>query len=155
MFTDKKEAEESKVMKQFMRNVKNFMIPVFFTAMAGTITYPIAVRLARSKYLFKLRNFYAIHISIAPFLAFIHLNLFSLFHTYFRITTTESDYAAFIRANPAQKNASMEDYGQAYERLKKKLVKKDWVEERVQKEVSRKAKEIDKVKKERREEIEK
>ena len=53
--------------------------------MAGTITYPIAVRIARSKYLFKLRNFYAIHIAIAPFLALAHINIFAFVHAYMRI----------------------------------------------------------------------
>ena len=51
--------------------------PLFCTAMLGTITYPLAVRIARSKYLFRLRGFYAIHISIAPFLSLIHLNFFA------------------------------------------------------------------------------
>jgi hypothetical protein len=51
--------------------------PVFLTSMLATITYPLMVKVARSKYLFSLRNFYAIHISIAPVLAFIHVNFFS------------------------------------------------------------------------------
>ena len=87
---DGKDDERSNsVMKQFIRNVKNIMVPVFVTAMAGTITYPIAVRLARSKYLLKLRSFYAIHIAIAPFLAFAHLNIFFTVYTYLKIKTME------------------------------------------------------------------
>ena len=55
--------------------------PLFTTSMLATVTYPLAVRIARSKRLFKLRNFYAIHVSIAPFLGFIHLNAFIFVQT--------------------------------------------------------------------------
>ena len=48
----------------------------------------------------------------------------------------------------------MEDYGVAYERIKKRLVRKDWMEERVNKEVERNKKEVEKVRKERVEVIE-
>ena len=47
------------------------------TALLGTFTYPKFVKLARSKRLLGLRNFYAIHFAIAPFLALIHLNFFA------------------------------------------------------------------------------
>jgi hypothetical protein len=66
--------------------------PLFCTAMLGTITYPLAVKIARSKRLFKLRNFYAIHISIAPFLALIHINFFSFVQTMIRIKMIEMDF---------------------------------------------------------------
>ncbi len=77
------------------------MVPVFITALCGTITYPIAVRIARSKYLFKLRNFYAIHISIAPFLAFAHINIFAGVHSYMRVKTIEADYREFLATKGA------------------------------------------------------
>ncbi len=70
------------------------------TALCGTVTYPILVRVARSRYLFKLRNFYAIHASIAPFLALIHINIFSGVHAYMRIKIKESEFAEFIKDNP-------------------------------------------------------
>ena len=60
--------------------------------MLGTITYPIAVKIARSKRLFKLRNFYAIHVAIAPFLALIHINFFSFVQTMIRIKMTEKEF---------------------------------------------------------------
>jgi hypothetical protein len=52
--------------------------------MCGTMTYPIAVRIVRSR-LFKLRGFYAIHLAIAPFLAFVHINIFSAIFAYIRV----------------------------------------------------------------------
>ena len=57
-------------------NFTYFAAPLFCTAMIGTITYPIAVRI--SKKVFKFRNFYSIHFSIAPFLSLIHINFFAL-----------------------------------------------------------------------------
>ena len=56
----------------------------------GTFTYPIAVRIARG--LFKLRGFYAIHLSIAPFLALVHVNILGTTHMYFRIKQTEKEF---------------------------------------------------------------
>ncbi len=70
------------------------------TALCGTVTYPLLVRVARSRYLFKLRNFYAIHLSIAPFLTFIHLNIFSSVHTFMRIKIKEADFDEFVGASP-------------------------------------------------------
>jgi len=64
-------------MNKITINFLYYATPIFFTSMLATFTYPLAVRIARSKRLFKLRNFYAIHISIAPFLAYIHLNFYA------------------------------------------------------------------------------
>ena len=58
-------------------NFSFYAAPALLTAMLGTYTYPRAVWLARHKRLLKLRNFYAIHVAIAPFLALIHLNFFA------------------------------------------------------------------------------
>ena len=58
--------------------------------MCGTVTYPIAVRI--SKRVFKLRGFYAINLSIAPFLALIHVNILGVTHMYFRIKVTEKEF---------------------------------------------------------------
>jgi len=89
MFTQKvDQAEDNKTNRVFeylKRNFKLFVVPLFATAMVGTISYPIAVRIARSRYLFRLRNFYAIHLSIAPFLALLHSNVFACVHTLMRI----------------------------------------------------------------------
>ena len=132
MFANKVEGAPSEdrsntVMKQFLRNIKNVMVPVFVTAMAGTITYPIAVRVARSKYLFKLRSFYAIHLAIAPFLAFAHLNIFFTVHTYLRIKTMESDYREFLLINPSHtRDTSQEDYSLTYDRIKRQIIEKDY-----------------------------
>ena len=78
-------------MKTYMKNVWQFIVPIFITALCGTVTYPIAVRVARSRYLFKLRNFYAIHIAIAPFLAFAHINIFAVFQTLMKIKLKEAE----------------------------------------------------------------
>ena len=72
-----------------MVNVSTWAVPTFATAMLGTFTYPRAVRLARSPRLLGLKNFYAIHFAIAPFLALIHLNFFSLLYGYFLINKIE------------------------------------------------------------------
>ena len=61
--------------------------------MLGTLTYPLAVKLARSKRLLRLRNFYAIHACIAPFLALIHANFFSFVQTLLRIRLMEQEFA--------------------------------------------------------------
>ncbi len=68
---------------------------MLLTAMAGTITYPIAVRIARARP-FKLRNFYSIHLSIAPFLALVHVNIFSAFFAYMKIKIIESKFSKAI-----------------------------------------------------------
>ena len=56
----------------------------------GTFTYPVAVRVARR--VFKLRGFYAIHISIAPFLALVHINIFGTLHGFMRAKIAEQEY---------------------------------------------------------------
>jgi len=58
--------------------------------MCATVTYPLAVRIA--KRIFKLRGFYAIHVAIAPFLALVHTNIFGVGHMYFRIKHTEKEF---------------------------------------------------------------
>ena len=69
--------------------------------MAGTVTYPIAVRIARKR--FKLKGFWAIHLAIAPFLALVHVNILGVSHMYFRIKQTEREYdhfSQFIKPSP-------------------------------------------------------
>ena len=67
------------VINNLARNFTFFAAPLFCTSMIGTITYPIAVRIAKKA--FRLRNFYSIHLTIAPFLALIHINFFALVQT--------------------------------------------------------------------------
>ena len=93
------------------RPVNTFLLiagPFFLTAMLGTVTYPLAVRVARSKRLFKLRNFYVIHLAIAPFLSLIHLNCYSFLQT---LSFIKRDEQAFWEARP---NAAKD-----HERLRK------------------------------------
>lgn len=70
------------------------MLPVSLTMLCGTFTYPIAVRIARK--VFRLRGFYAIHLSIAPFLAFTHINIFGTLHSYFRIKVKEREFDLYF-----------------------------------------------------------
>ena len=72
--------------------------PLFATSMLATITYPLAVRVARSRRLFGLRNYYAIHLAIAPFLAMIHLNFFALVRSYIRAKAREREFH-YVRTN--------------------------------------------------------
>jgi len=65
------------------------MFPLAVTAMVGTVTYPVAVRIVRGSP-FRLRGFYAIHASIAPVLALVHLNVFAAVNSYMFIKDTES-----------------------------------------------------------------
>ena len=65
--------------------------------LCGTLTYPLAVRFV--KRVFKLRGFYSIHLAIAPILALIHINIFGISHTYFRIKHMEREYDAFLAKN--------------------------------------------------------
>ena len=78
------------MLQQFIGNATKIIFPIFITMMCGTVTYPIAVRIA--KRIFKLRGFYQIHLSIAPFLALVHVNIFGNSHMYFRIKHTEREY---------------------------------------------------------------
>ena len=83
--------DESPAESVFVRGIKeNFQKVVFpgmITMLCGTFTYPVAVRVARK--IFRLRGFYAIHISIAPFLALIHVNIFATCHALFRAKCME------------------------------------------------------------------
>ena len=88
----------SKFALKLKHNLQLWALPLSMTAMLGTITYPLAVKVARSKRLLKLRNFYAIHASIAPFLAFIHINFFSFVQTIIRIKQTESEYRRLMKS---------------------------------------------------------
>lgn len=58
--------------------------------MCATVTYPLAVRIV--KRVFGLRSFYSIHLAIAPFLALIHVNIFGVSHTLFRIKHMEREF---------------------------------------------------------------
>ena len=71
-------------------NIIKAVLPVFFTALCGTITYPIAVRIARKG--FKLRGFYAIHLAIAPFLALVHVNILGVTNMFARIKVIEGEF---------------------------------------------------------------
>ena len=77
---------------KLLLNFSFFAAPIGMTAILGTFTYPRAVRIARSKRLLGLRNFYAIHFAIAPFLALIHLNFFALVQSYFKLKIHEVDF---------------------------------------------------------------
>ena len=91
--------------------------------MCGTVTYPIAVRIARSKYLFKLRNFYAIHLAIAPFLALVHINIFGGVHQYMAIKIKEAEYRQFLEETPKHViSQNDEEYGKSYYKLKKLIL---------------------------------
>lgn len=79
----------------FTDKIKTFILPGFATMMCGTVTYPLAVKIARSR-LFKLRGFYAIHLAIAPFLGFVHVNILGIFHAYATIKVMERNYELFI-----------------------------------------------------------
>ena len=59
--------------------------------LTGTFTYPLATKIARS-WPFRLRGFWAINLSCAPFLAFIHVHIFGTSHAYFRIKLTEAEF---------------------------------------------------------------
>jgi hypothetical protein len=83
------------VLFQFSGNVSKVIIPAVFTMMCGTVTYPIAVRMV--KRIFRLRGFYPIHFAIAPFLALVHVNIFGVCHTYFRIKHIEKEFQAVDR----------------------------------------------------------
>ena len=74
----------------FRENFLKLVMPAAATMFCGTFTYPIAVRVARR--VFGLRGFYAIHISIAPFLALIHVNIFGTLHALGRVRAMEHDY---------------------------------------------------------------
>lgn len=70
--------DENNIVKSNFSNyldiLRVWVLSATLTMLCGTVTYPIAVRIARK--IFRIRGFYAIHISIAPFLAFVHTNIF-------------------------------------------------------------------------------
>lgn len=77
---------------QFTGNASKVIFPVLITMICGTVTYPLAVRFV--KRVFRLRGFYAIHLTIAPFLALIHVNILGVSHTYLRIKHMEREFEA-------------------------------------------------------------
>ena len=99
--TSKSQSEDNQTINIFFRNnylnrlVLNFTsmaLPIFMTAMLSTITYPMAVKIARHKRLLKLRDFYAIHFTIAPFLGFVHLNFYAFVWTIVHVKNTERKF---------------------------------------------------------------
>jgi len=74
----------------FYENFMKLVMPAAVTMFCGTFTYPVAVRIARK--VFRLRGFYAIHISIAPFLALLHVNIFGTLQTLGNARFTEQEY---------------------------------------------------------------
>lgn len=85
-------SSNSSVLFQFAGNASKVIVPSLITMMCATVTYPLAVRIVKK--IFKLRGFYAIHLSIAPFLALVHVNIFGVSHTYCRIKHMEREYDA-------------------------------------------------------------
>ena len=73
---------------QFKANVLKLLAPISITMLVATFTYPVAVRIVRARP-FRLRGFYPIHIAIAPFLAWINVNVFGSMNGYFRIKLME------------------------------------------------------------------
>ena len=80
----------SQITNQLVSNTYKVIVPTFITLMCATVTYPLAVRIARK--VFRLRGFYAIHLAIAPFLALVHVNILGCAHMYFKIKNTEREY---------------------------------------------------------------
>ena len=85
--TDDSRQSSSLSLIGFKENFMKLVLPAAGTMFCGTFTYPIAVRIARR--IFRLRGFYAIHVSIAPFLALLHVNIFASMHTIGRIKVLE------------------------------------------------------------------
>ena len=85
--TDDSSQSSSLSLIGFKENFMKLVLPAAGTMFCGTFTYPIAVRIARR--IFRLRGFYAIHVSIAPFLALLHVNIFASMHTIGRIKVLE------------------------------------------------------------------
>jgi len=85
---------------QFKGNASKLIFPALITMMFGTITYPLAVRFVKK--VFRLKGFYAIHLTIAPFLALIHLNIFGVCHALFRIKHMESEYESLQIQNTSE-----------------------------------------------------
>ena len=92
MLTEAPVANTSSILFQFAGNASKVIAPALITMMCATVTYPLAVRFV--KRVFGLRGFYAIHLTIAPFLALIHVNIFGVSHTIFRIKHLEREFDA-------------------------------------------------------------
>ena len=105
----------NKMLLQFSGNIQKVILPLFITLMCSTLTYPVAVRV--SKRVFGLTGFYPIHIAIAPFLAFIHVNIFGVTHMYFRIKHIEREFDSLIGFVGRE-----QDYG-AYSSVNKQIMK--------------------------------
>ena len=61
------------------------------TLLTGTFTYPIASKIVRS-WPFRLKGFWAINLTVAPFLAYIHVHIFGISHAYLRVKITEAEF---------------------------------------------------------------
>ena len=99
---DEAEAQKSPF-TLFTDKLKKWLLPASITMLCGTVTYPIAVRIARK--VFRLKGFYAIHLAIAPFLALFHVNIFGTLHSYFRLKIAENDFELYF--GQATKNIAM------------------------------------------------
>ena len=82
--------QDNQMLNRFISNASQTIAPLAITMMCGTFTYPIAVRIA--KRVFRLRGFYPIHFSIAPFLGLVHVNVFGTVQTYFMIKVMEREF---------------------------------------------------------------
>ena len=76
---------------QLKANMLNFTMPLLTTLMVSSVSYPLAIKIIKSR-LFGLRNWYAVHLAIAPFLALINVIVFGMTHGYFRIKVREQDF---------------------------------------------------------------
>ena len=90
--------------------------------MCGTVTYPIAVRIARK--VFRLRGFYAIHLAIAPFLGFVHTNIFGSIWMYVFIKQKEKEFEFYFGQQKAREGLpKYDDVHASYYKLKDTVVK--------------------------------
>jgi hypothetical protein len=92
----------------FFDKMQQWMLPVSLTMLCGTFTYPIAVRIARK--VFRLKGFYAIHLSIAPFLGLVHTSIFGVLHSYSRIKIIERDFELYF--GDVSDNVAMQQFMQ-------------------------------------------
>ena len=114
-----KTSKDVLVLNELVANAAKLIIPAMLTMLTGTFTYPMATKIARS-WPFRLRGFWAINLSCAPFLAFIHVHIFGTSHAYLRIKVTEKE---FERNLPQLKHLDNKKLYRNYYDLKSILVR--------------------------------
>ncbi|CAI2372622.1 unnamed protein product [Moneuplotes crassus] len=118
------------VLKMYLNRVCCFLLPIGVTGLSATFTYPIAVRLVKS--LFKIRDFYAIHLAISPIMVFININVFGTLRGIMNVKIKEAEYEEYKQEVQQYKDQNkdhlIDHFGKTYNQIRDKYLEKEYVD---------------------------